>query len=48
MREDNIPALSLYRAFGFEEIYRRKRYYKDPVSDAIMMEKDIGKEITDA
>ena len=48
VREDNIPALTLYRAFGFEEIYRRKRYYKDPVSDAIMMEKDIGKEITDA
>lgn len=48
VREDNSPALSLYRSCGFGEIYRRKRYYKDPVFDAVMMAKDIGKEITDA
>ena len=44
VREDNVPALSLYTSAGFKEIYRRKAYYKDPVTDAVIMEKLIVKE----
>lgn len=29
VRKDNIPAISLYKKFGFEIITTRKKYYKD-------------------
>ena len=29
VREDNTPALALYRSLGFEEVGRRKAYYPD-------------------
>ena len=37
--EDNVPALGLYRDFGFAEFGRRKNYYKqgNQKIDAIMM-----------
>ena len=37
--EDNIPALELYRVFGFAEFGRRKGYYKqgNQKIDAVMM-----------
>lgn len=31
VRQDNIPAISLYRRAGFERIGKRKNYYKDTV-----------------
>jgi len=34
---NNIPALSLYKKFGFEIIHTRKKYYKD--EDAYLMER---------
>lgn len=37
VRESNIPALSLYRAYGFAEISKRKNYYRNPTEDAIIM-----------
>jgi ribosomal-protein-alanine N-acetyltransferase len=37
VRVSNLPALELYRSFGFEENGRRPRYYADPVEDAILM-----------
>lgn len=36
VRDDNLTALELYRANGFEECGRRKRYYEDGV-DAVLM-----------
>ncbi len=43
VRESNKPAISLYESVGFDEISRRKDYYKDPVEDAVIMElKDIN------
>lgn len=36
VREDNMPAINLYKNFGFEVIYKREKYYKD--SDALIME----------
>lgn len=37
VRSRNIPAIRLYTAYGFKEIGVRKRYYKDPEDDAIVM-----------
>jgi ribosomal-protein-alanine N-acetyltransferase len=36
-RESNAVARSLYRAYGFYEVGRRKRYYADNREDAIIM-----------
>lgn len=41
VRRSNIPAQSLYRAFGFEEVGVRKRYYPDNQEDAIIMRLDL-------
>ena len=37
VRSRNVPAINLYRAYGFKEIGTRKNYYKDPQDDAIVM-----------
>jgi len=37
VRESNIPAQEMYRRFGYDEVGRRKRYYKDNNEDAILM-----------
>ena len=37
VRASNRAAQSLYRHFGFTELGRRRRYYSDPVEDAIIM-----------
>lgn len=37
VRSMNHPAISLYRAYGFVEVGRRKGYYRDPTDDAIIM-----------
>ncbi len=41
VRVSNSVALTLYRRFGFEQIGRRKNYYRFPVEDAIIMEKKL-------
>lgn len=38
VRESNIAAQRLYMNQGFEEIARRKAYYKSPNEDAIIMQ----------
>lgn len=37
VRESNVPARNLYRAYGFRELGERKNYYKDPIEDAVVM-----------
>ncbi|WAM34030.1 ribosomal protein S18-alanine N-acetyltransferase [Caldicellulosiruptor morganii] len=37
VRSKNIPAISLYKRFGFEEAGLRKNYYTNPPDDAIIM-----------
>jgi len=37
VRESNTAAREMYREFGYEEVGRRKRYYKDTNEDAILM-----------
>ena len=37
VRESNSSAQAMYRKFGYVEVGRRKRYYKDNDEDAILM-----------
>jgi ribosomal-protein-alanine N-acetyltransferase len=37
VRAGNVVAQTLYRKFGFEEVGRRERYYKDNNEDAVLM-----------
>ena len=37
VREKNIAARGLYRAFGFEEMGMRKNYYQNPTDNAVIM-----------
>ena len=37
VRSKNLPALALYRAYGFKKIGERRGYYKNPPDDAIVM-----------
>lgn len=37
VRESNRTALGLYRKFGFVELDRRKKYYRLPDEDAVIM-----------
>ena len=37
VRESNVPAQDMYRKFGYVEVGRRKRYYRDNDEDAILM-----------
>ncbi len=41
VRTSNHAAIGLYKQFGFLEIGKRKNYYKDPVEDGIVMEKQL-------
>jgi ribosomal-protein-alanine N-acetyltransferase len=41
VRETNSVAIRLYDQYGFREIGRRKKYYRFPVENAIIMEKKI-------
>ena len=40
VRESNAAAISLYKKFGFEITGRRKRFYKAPTEDALVMVKN--------
>lgn len=37
VRASNLPALSLYRRYGFEPVGIRRQYYSHPVEDAVIM-----------
>lgn len=41
VRESNIPALNLYKKFGFYEVGIRKNYYTNPKENALLMDKVI-------
>ena len=37
VRESNAPAIALYQKLGFQEVGRRKNYYREVHEDAILM-----------
>ena len=37
VRESNIPAISLYKSLGFEQIAMRRDYYSHPKENALIM-----------
>ena len=41
VRESNQPARRLYASHGFEEVSRRKRYYRAPVEDALILRRTL-------
>ena len=41
VRESNLPALALYRSFGFRAVGKRPRYYHRPVEDAVVLRADL-------
>lgn len=42
VRQSNAPAIGLYRDLGFAVCGTRKKYYKDPEEDAILMHLHLG------
>jgi [ribosomal protein S18]-alanine N-acetyltransferase len=42
VRESNAPARALYARRGFAEVGRRKRYYRKPTEDALILALDLG------
>ena len=46
VRPSNLPAIALYESLGFREVGRRKKYYRDPVEDALLMTKFFEEEAT--
>lgn len=43
VRESNTPAISLYSSLGYETAGKRKRFYRKPVEDAVLMTKNLNK-----
>ncbi len=43
VRPSNLAAQELYRSFGFEEVGRRRQYYRRDNEDAILMARRVGK-----
>jgi ribosomal-protein-alanine N-acetyltransferase len=41
VRESNAAARALYSARGFEEVGRRKKYYRHPVEDALILRRQL-------
>jgi ribosomal-protein-alanine N-acetyltransferase len=44
VREGSDGAIALYRRLGFAEVGRRKKYYREPVEDALLMRLKLGSE----
>jgi ribosomal-protein-alanine N-acetyltransferase len=42
VRSSNEQAIGFYSVCGFRVSGRRKRYYRDPVEDALLMEHSLG------
>jgi len=47
VRESNESAILLYQKFGFEKVGLRKKYYKNPTENAILMTKTFLEERDD-
>ncbi len=43
VRDSNARARALYASSGFEEVGRRRNYYRRPVEDAIVLRRDMAR-----
>lgn len=43
VREGNLPAIGFYENQGFKMVGKRKNFYRDPVENALLMQKDIDR-----
>lgn len=43
VRESNAGAVSFYKDYGFTEDGIRRKFYSDPVEDAVLMSRQLGK-----
>ena len=43
VRPSNTPARALYDAFGFAQVGLRKRYYVNPIEDALILRKELSR-----
>ena len=41
VRPSNLPARTLYEAFGFRQVGVRKQYYVNPTEDALILRKEL-------
>ncbi|MBQ7173580.1 MAG: ribosomal protein S18-alanine N-acetyltransferase [Clostridia bacterium] len=41
VRESNLPAISLYKSFGFSLVGTRKNFYRAPTETALIFKKDL-------
>ncbi|HEU4989962.1 MAG: ribosomal protein S18-alanine N-acetyltransferase [Gemmatimonadota bacterium] len=46
VRESNAAARHLYGTRGFEEVGRRRGYYRRPVEDALILRRSVGPRLT--
>lgn len=46
VRESNLPAIGLYKKYGFAPVGARKNYYERPRENALLMTADLGGEET--
>ncbi len=44
VRKSNLPAISLYRKLGFEEVGIRPNFYREPNEDAVLMTRYFNEE----
>ena len=44
VRKSNLPAISLYRKLGFEEVGIRPKFYREPNEDAVLMTRYLNEE----
>ena len=44
VRASNAPARHLYESLGYEEVGVRRHYYRAPVEDAVLYEKNLSEE----
>jgi ribosomal-protein-alanine N-acetyltransferase len=44
VRESNVPARRLYEGFGFTQVAVRRRYYTNPVEDALILWMDLPRD----
>lgn len=44
VKESNVPALALYRKFGYSQYGVRKKYYPDTKEDALLFRYDFDKD----